>query len=93
MTFPEGAFLRVRSNVTWREVGGEVIALDLVTSTYFSTNRTGSVLWHVLVEGATRQELIKALQAEFGIDEAVAETDVRTFLRLLEDHRLLEEPG
>jgi hypothetical protein len=77
--------------VRWREVDREIIAVDLGTSTYLSTNESGLVLWRRLAEGATRRELAAELQERFAIDGAQAETDVDKFLSALTERDLLED--
>jgi hypothetical protein len=89
----ESEALRIRrENLTWREVGGEIIALDLVTSTYFTTNTTGSHLWNALVEGAKFGDLVALLEDKFGISEDIATDDVRSFIEGVDQHGLLETP-
>jgi len=78
-----------RQNVTWREVDGIIIALDLASSTYFTTNRTGKLLWHAMIDGATVPELVALLQSSFGISDERATADVHAFLQLLEANDLL----
>ncbi len=78
-----------RRDVTWREVDGIVIALDLSSSTYFTTNRSGRLLWHAMIDGATVPELVALLRSSFGISEDRATDDVRTFLQLLDSNNLL----
>ena len=80
-------------DVSWREVDGEIIALDLRASTYFTTNRAGAVLWHRMVEGCPADQLAELLCERFGIDGARAEADVHSFLRLLKEHDLLIVEG
>ncbi|HEV3477917.1 MAG TPA: PqqD family protein [Gaiellaceae bacterium] len=75
----------------WREVDREVIAVDLGSSTYLSTNESGLVLWRRLAEGATRRELAAELQERFAIDASRAEIDVDNFLRALAERDLLED--
>lgn len=82
--------VRVRSqNVTWREVDGTIIALDLTSSTYFTTNRVGTLLWHAMSDGATVADLVSLLRSSFGIPGDRAAADVGTFLKLLEANGLL----
>lgn len=91
MAVEDEAVLRLRTkSVSWREVDGEIIALDLDSSTYFTTNSTGTVLWNVLNDGATIDQLVEALQSHFDIDDDTAERDVRAFLSLLETNGLVE---
>ena len=83
--------LRVRADaVEWRQVEGEVVALDLRRSLYLAINPSGAVLWPALMEGASRDELVERLCAECGIDRATAEPDVDGFLAELARHDLLD---
>lgn len=84
--------MRIRpTHVLWREVDGEVIALDLSSSTYFTTNKTGAVLWHAMINGATASKLVELLRSTFDISDEVAQVDVRSFLQLLRTNRLLDQ--
>lgn len=77
--------------VEWREVDGELIALDLGSSTYFAVNSTAASIWPALVEGATREDLIAQLTAKFGIDDATAARDLDAFLGQIAERGLLEQ--
>ena len=84
--------MRLRTDgVTWRELDGEVVALDLESATYLTTNKTGTVLWHVLVRGGHEQDLVAVLQQRYGLHEEPACHDVAQFLMALRGHRLLVE--
>lgn len=78
--------------MSWREVDGAVIALDLESSTYVTTNETGTLLWPHLAEGTTTRTLVSTLVDEYELDVATAEADVGHFLKLLLDAGLLEQP-
>ncbi|HVF31394.1 MAG TPA: PqqD family protein [Acidimicrobiales bacterium] len=84
--------LRLRHDcVTWRQVGDEVVALDLTRSTYLSVNRTGTLLWNLLVDGASDDELVDTLARAFPpIGRAEAERDVADFVGYLRERGLLE---
>jgi hypothetical protein len=82
--------LRLRDDaLEWREIEDEVIVVDVRTSTYLSTNGSGTVLWRALAEGATREQLIAALQKSFGVETARAEEDVDQFVSHLRERELL----
>lgn len=86
------AELRLRDDaLAWREVEGEVVALDLRTLNYLGVNQTGAVLWPALAEGTTRDELVQRLVAAFGIDEASAARDLDAFLASLAEHGFLAD--
>jgi hypothetical protein len=82
--------LRVRSgDLTWREIDGEVVVLDLRSSTYLSVNHSGSVIWRRLQQPASRQDLVEAVVEEYEVDSDQAGRDVDAFLEVLEAHGLL----
>jgi hypothetical protein len=84
--------LRLRpAGLDWREVDGEVVALDTPAERYLAANRTGSVLWAALADGTTRDELVALLLDSYEIDRATAEHDVDDFLTELRRHGLLDE--
>ena len=79
-------------NLVWRQVGDEVMVLDAASSQYLSVNKTGTVLWPLLLEGCHRAELIQALKTSFEVDDATAASDAEKFLSSLRDLGLLQ-PG
>ena len=83
--------LRLREGLTWREIDGEVVAVDAVKSTYLSANPAGSMLWDALSRGATRDGLADGLAERFGIERERALEDVDRFLDELRREELLQE--
>jgi len=77
--------------VEWREAEGELIALDLESSTYFAINRTGAAIWPSLVDGASRDDLVAQLTDKFDIDSETAARDVDAFLGQIAERGLLEQ--
>ncbi len=91
---PAEPVLRLReTDLHWRDVEGEVIALDMTRSEYVGLNRSGAPLWRALSAGATRTELVGLLRAEFGLDVPTAERDIDTFIDQLRTQQLLVETG
>jgi hypothetical protein len=85
--------VRLRSGaLEWREVEGEIVALDLRSSMYLGVNRTGALLWPTLAEGATREVLLERLTNAHEIDAATAARDLEEFLEALRRRDLLEDP-
>jgi hypothetical protein len=83
--------LRLRAEaLAWRDVGGELVAVDTRTSLYLGGNASGLLLWEALSAGATEDELADALVARYGIDRARAAADVARFLEELRRRELLE---
>lgn len=86
-----GGDMRLRSSdVTWREIDGDLVILDLRSSTYLTTNASGALLMKELVEERTTADLVQCLVGAFGISEVEAQSDVSSFVQALDSGGLLE---
>jgi Coenzyme PQQ synthesis protein D (PqqD) len=83
--------IKLREQVQWREVEGQIVALDTDAAKYFAVNETGAAIWPLLVEGAALPELVERLVATYGIDRSAAGGDVEAFLNGLEQRGLLAD--
>ena len=90
MTAPDELRLRAEA-VEWRQVEGEVVALDVGSAEYLTTNPAGVCLWTELAEGTDRERLAQTLVDRFGIEPATATADVERFLDALRGRGLLAE--
>jgi Coenzyme PQQ synthesis protein D (PqqD) len=83
--------MRIRADILeWREVEGEVVALDLRKNTYLAVNRTGATIWPELVSGTDREKLVRRLTQAFDVSEERAAADLDAFLAELAEQDLLE---
>ena len=83
--------LRLRTaELHWREVDGEVIALDGRRSIYMAANAAGALLWQALAAGATRMSLADELVAAYGIERDRALADADAYVAEIEAQGLLE---
>ncbi len=78
-----------RDDLEWREVEGEVVALDLRSSSYLAVNLSGAKLWSALAAGTTRDALVRLLVDEFGVPVEDAANDTDAFLLMLADQNML----
>jgi Coenzyme PQQ synthesis protein D (PqqD) len=60
---------------------------------YLAVSRTGAVVWSLLAEGSTRDELIDAVVARFTVGRDDAGRDLDEFLSDLDRRGLLESSG
>ena len=74
----------------WRTVEGEIVALDVRTSTYLAVNRSGARLWPMIVQGTDHEALVDRLVSDYDVNAAQATADVGAFLDLLGERGLLE---
>jgi hypothetical protein len=83
--------LRLReAGLNWREIDGELVAVDVPSSMYMTANPAGALLWRSLSAGTTRDALVDELVAAFDIERGRAEADVDAYLGDLEQRGLLE---
>lgn len=77
--------LRLRdSGIPWREIDGEIVALDPDSSRYVSINGSGAALWRRLQEGdATLEDLAQILVERYGIPREQADADADGFVQEL----------
>lgn len=82
--------MRIRTDgLTWQEIDGELVILDLVGSAYLTTNRSGAFLAKLLMEDRTADQLAAALMTEYDIDAKTATTDLEAFIATLSEKNLL----
>jgi hypothetical protein len=83
--------LKLRGDaLEWREVDSEVVVLVKSSSTYIAVNSSGAAIWPALAAGASRDELVSLLRAEFEVDADRAAADVDSFVHALSAQDLLE---
>lgn len=85
--------MRLRnSQVSWCELDGEAVVLDLKDSKYLSVNSAGTLLLRRLAKGdCTRDELAEALVSEYDLESDRAFSDVDRFVDSLRGRNLLDE--
>ncbi len=53
--------------VSWRDIDGEIVALDISSGAYFTLNGSGRLLWMALVEPTSVKDLSALLVSTFEI--------------------------
>ena len=82
--------MKLRSEgVSWQEIDGELVILDLQSSKNLTTNRTGAFLARLMSEEQSVDSMTSALVEEYKIDESRARTDAEAFTEALRDKNLL----
>ena len=77
------------TDLHWREIDGEIIALEARGSRYLAANGAGRVLWRALLGGTTREGLADELVLAYGIDRERAMADADRFVAALAKQGLL----
>lgn len=79
-----------QDEVACSDLGGEIVILDLRTSTYFAVRDSAAVLVESLMRGASTEDLVAGLLGRYEVAEDVARDDVLAFLADLDTRGLLE---
>ena len=87
--FPKGR-VRPARDVVFRELGGEMVLLNLKSGVYYGLNETGTQMWSLLVELKDPGRVVEALEREYAADRAQLEGDLRALLGALRAKGLIE---
>lgn len=86
--------MKLKEGFLLREIAGDTVVIptgDAVDLNMMITlNDTGSFLWQKLEEETDEAGLVKALLAEYDVDELTVQTHVAAFVRKLKDHDFLQ---
>lgn len=78
--------LRPAAHVAAAEIDGEAVLLNVSSGVYFGLNPVATRIWQLIGEGTTTDGIVRALLAEYDVDETVVRSDVtRTVQQLAAD--------
>ncbi|MGC2491327.1 PqqD family protein [Candidatus Binatus sp.] len=67
--------IEISKDVIWRELGGEVVMLDLASQQYFGLTGTGSEMWQLIVEHGSSNSVIDRMLDRYDVDPARLRAD------------------
>ena len=68
-------------------VGENLVNLQLM----LTLNESGAFLWQCLQKACTEDELVEAMTTEYAIDAETARADVKDFINILKENKILDE--
>jgi hypothetical protein len=68
--------LSIPDQVMAREVGDELVILDLASGSYFGLDPVGTSMWRLLAGGATLAETAEAMAGEYEVEQPRLEADL-----------------
>ncbi len=86
--------MKIKNGYLLREVAGNHVVVPVGNLDFdgmITLNETGTLIWKKLEVGATEEELIEAMLAEYDVSKEIATADVKTFLQALRGAKLLDE--
>lgn len=82
--------LTVSGDVVAREVGGEMVLLDLASGQYFGLDTVGGRIWELLSENpCTLAQLCDAIEEEFDAPREQIEADLMALAAQLSEQELI----
>ena len=87
--------MKIKDGFILREVAGTfvVVAVGSAVKEFnavITLNETGAFLWKELEKGATEEELLQAVLAEYDVPEEIAKADISAVVKKLENAKLLK---
>ena len=80
----------VSEDVVAREVGGELVLLDLGSGQYFGLDKVGGRIWELLSEAPhDLHALCEKIENEFDAPRDRIESDLRALIKQLQDQALI----
>ncbi len=81
--------LRPSPDALASRVGEETVILHLGNDTYYSLDAVGTRIWELAQEGPTLAHIRDQIAAEYAVDPAQVEGDLRRFVGDLLGHKML----
>jgi hypothetical protein len=82
---------RAADRVAAKEVGGELVLLDLEDGSFFVARGTGPRVWDLVASGVSVQEIIRTVAARYGKSREDVRVDVEGFVANLVERAFLVE--
>ena len=87
--------MRIKEGYILHEIAGNYVVIGVLQNVVnmnglTTVNEVGALLWKKLEEGATEEELLAAVLAEYEVDAETASKDIKDFLNKLDHHKILE---
>lgn len=83
--------LEASPSVVTREIGGEMVLMDLDSGNYFGLNAVGGHVWQAIEDGKTIAELCDQIEQAFDVSREQLQQDVLALAGELVERKLVTE--
>ncbi len=88
--------MKIKEGYILRNVAGSFVVVPIGEATLefngmMNLNETGAFLFKKMIDGISRDDLIKALTDEYDVDDETAAEDVDAFIEKVKEQDLFEE--
>lgn len=86
--------MQIKKELIKREIAGEAFLIPLGKAVYenngiFVLTELGGFIWDILSEAKGKEDILKAVLAEYEVDEETASKDIDEFLEKLRDMEII----
>jgi len=81
--------VRIPDQVTYREISGEMVLLNLESGKYYGLDEVGARMYILLAEHGSLEAAFQAMLAEYQVEAEQLEADLITLVEDLAAHGLL----
>ena len=87
--------MKIKDGFVVRELAGQSIVVALgeaskIFNGMIKLNDTGRLIWDMLAEGRTKEEIVDRFTAEYDVEREIADRDVTAFIETLQGADILE---
>jgi hypothetical protein len=72
------------------DMDGEKVMLSIQNGKYYNLGEMGGVIWDLIINPTTINQLINSLLARYEVEQRECEEQVMTFLKMLNDEGLIK---
>ncbi|MFU8793647.1 MAG: PqqD family protein [Acholeplasmataceae bacterium] len=86
--------MKINPDFILRDIKGQTVVVPTKASAVdfngiITLNKSAKLLFEALFEETSKDDLVELLISQYEVDESTAESDVTSFLELLEKHHIL----
>ena len=83
--------MNVLDNISWKQLGDRVVAVDTNNGDYYTLNDVASTIWLAVSEGKAVDDIVAQIMAEYDItDEVKVRQDIDTQFAQWQEMKLME---
>lgn len=87
--------MKIKDGFMLREIAGQWVVVPLGSrvvefNSIMTLTESGAILWKLMEKGSGEDEMIKALLAEYDVDESVVRGDVHAFVESIAEKGICE---
>ena len=86
----EQSRIKAAQDLTFADLDGEAVLLDLKSGQYYGLNEVGTYIWSLIDAPRTVADIVAAMAEEFDVSREQLNLDVMNFLQQMEEQKLIE---